>query len=463
MGGKSMATLPRSHAQVALQERSTMRHVPALAGALAALSTLALVPAPLAAQTGQTPPQVDGAELTAIRARAGQVVEVINGRTEPADVFTPGFRAAVADAQLKALSASLTTQFGPAQDVALLSPDNGTRAVLHIRFERGLAKGSIAIDPAAENRVSELVFTSVDALAVAGDTPEKIAADLAALPGSVNAWFAPLDGSAPLIGLNAETTLALGSAFKLYVLAALAEDVKAGRRKWSDVVPLTEKSYPSGQLQDWPKGSPVTLHTLASLMISISDNTATDELIMVLGRKRILKLMRDSGHADPAANDPFLTTRELFMLKADPVLAAQWRSGDEAAQAGAIGALAARTNPPLDDINAAFGNGPKAIDIEWFASPADLAKLFAHMRRTADPKVFEIMAINPSATPAIKANWDYIGYKGGSEPGVINLTWLLTDNQGHDWVLTLGWNNPAAVVDDGKLQGIAQRILLLPR
>jgi hypothetical protein len=46
---------------------------------------------------------------------------------------------------------------------------------------------------------------------------------------------------------------------------------------------------------------------------------------------------------------------------------------------------------------------------------------------------------------------------------VLNLTWLLTDKAGRDWVLTLGWNNPAAVLDEDKLKGIAQRILLLPR
>jgi hypothetical protein len=336
------------------------------------------------------------------------------------------------------------------------------QAALEIRFERGIAKGAIAIDESEDLRISELLFTSVDSLTVAGDTPEQIAADLAALPGHVNAWFGPLGGD-PVITRNAGQPLALGSAFKLYVLAALAEDVKAGRRTWSDVVALTEKSYPSGQMQDWPQGAPVTLHTLASLMISISDNTATDALILELGRKRILGLMRDSGHASPAANSPLLTTRELFMLKADPALATQWRSGGKDGREAAIGTLAGRTDPPLEEITAAFGNGPKAIDIEWFASPADLAKLFAHMRRTADPKVFEIMAINPSATPAIKAQWDYIGYKGGSEPGVLNYTWLLQDETGRDHILTLGWNNPAAVLDEGKLFAIAQRILLLPR
>ncbi len=402
------------------------------------------------------------AEPTALEARSLQVVEVLNGEVQPDEVFTPAFRAAIADAQIKALSANLTAQFGRALEVSLLDPREGTRASLEIRFERGIAKGGIALDPADNNRINELRFTSVDSLAVAGDTPEKIAADLAALPGSVNAWFGPLGGT-PLISRNPDQRLALGSAFKLYVLAALAEDVEAGRRKWSDVAVLTEKSYPSGQLQDWPKGSPVTLHTLASLMISISDNTATDQLIAVLGKDRILKLMKDSGHSDVLLNHPFLTTYELFVLKTlDEGTREQWRQGGRGT--ASIGTMIAGMVPPtLDEINAAFAHGPKAIDLEWFASPSDMAKLFAHMRKTADPKAFAIMAINPSATDAIKANWGTIGFKGGSEPGVLNLTWLLTDKAGRDWVLTLGWNNPGAVVDEGKLEAIAQRILLLPR
>lgn len=425
-----------------------------------ALMLAAAATCPAIAQTPAV--EAQPAEPTALEARSLQVVELLNGEVQPEEVFSAGFRAAIADAQIKALSASLTAQFGRALEVSLLTPRDGTRAALEIRFERGLAKGGIAVDPAENNRVSELRFTSVDAVAVAGDTPEAIAADLAALPGSVNAWFGPL-GGAPVIARNADQPLALGSAFKLYVLAALAEDVKAGRRKWSDVVPLTEKSYPSGQLQGWPKGSPVTLHTLAGLMISISDNTATDQLIKVLGEDRILKAMKDSGHSDPGANTPFLTTRELFVLKASEAGTIEsWRTGS-AAEREVLRVVTAAEDPSLDAINAAFAHGPKAIDIEWFASPADLAKLFAHMRRTADPKAFAIMGINPSATDAIKANWRYVGFKGGSEPGVLNLTWLLTDKAGRDWVLTLGWNNAAAVVDQGKLEAIAQRILLLPR
>lgn len=47
---------------------------------------------------------------------------------------------------------------------------------------------------------------------------------------------------------------------------------------------LGEKSLPGGILQNWPKGAPLTLHTLAGLMISQSDNTAADTLLEILGR-----------------------------------------------------------------------------------------------------------------------------------------------------------------------------------
>ena len=426
------------------------------------LALAALIAVPGAAIAQPAPAATKATAQTPLEARADQVIGVINGTLAPDAVFSEAFLAAVPPAQLNSVSASLTAQFGQAVAVDLLDPRDGTRAVLHVRFERGLAKGSIAIAPDEGNRVSELLFTAFDSLAVAGDTPAAITADLAALPGSVNAWFAPLDGGAPTILIGADKPLALGSTFKLYVLAALAEDVKADRRKWTDVAALTEKSYPSGRLQDWPQGAPLTLHSLASLMISISDNTATDQLIAVLGKARILKLMMDSGHADPGANDPFLTTRELFMMKGGPdSRVAAYRAGDAAVRSAILDSLANQT-VSLDAVNAGFAAGPKALDIEWFASPADLAKLLAYMRRTADPAGFEIMAINPSATPAILANWNYLGFKGGSEPGVINLTWLLTDKAGRDHLLTLGWNNPVAAVDEGKLETIAQRILLLP-
>ncbi len=73
--------------------------------------------------------------------------------------------------------------------------------------------------------------------------------------------------------LDAGKSIPLGSAFKLYVLSALAPDVEAGKRKWTDSIAIEEnkKSLPSGDLQNQPAGTKLTLQDDAAKMISISD------------------------------------------------------------------------------------------------------------------------------------------------------------------------------------------------
>jgi beta-lactamase class A len=378
----------------------------------------------------------------------------------PDEVFSPAFLATVPPAQLNGLAAQLTAQFGRAVAVERLIPTSATEAVLEIRMEKAIGKGTIAINPADNDKIVGLLFTTFEPI---DDSVSNIEADLSALPGSVNAYFAPLDGGDPVISMNADQPSALGSTIKLYVLAALGQEIAEGKRSWIDVIPLTAKSYPSGQMQDWPGGSPTTLHTLASMMISISDNTATDQLIAELGPKRVLKAMRDSDHSSPERNDPLLTTLNLFELKASgPDTVAAWRNGDRKARAELLDNL---TNVGLSEaaVQAAFSAGPNALDIEWYASPRDLAKLFNFMRRNADSGVFPILEISPSVPAGVRSEWAYVGYKGGSEPGVLNLTWVLKDKAGKWHILTLGWNNPQGNVDETALELLAQRILSLPR
>ena len=101
----------------------------------------------------------------------------------------------------------------------------------------------------------------------------------------------------------------MGSAFKLAVLSTLQDQIQAGTHAWNDVVTLKPewKSLPSGILQGWPDDAPLTLQTLATLMISQSDNTATDALIAVVGREAV--------EAKTEHNRPFLTTREAFLTQ----------------------------------------------------------------------------------------------------------------------------------------------------
>ena len=117
-----------------------------------------------------------------------------------------------------------------------------------------------------------------------------------------------------------------------------------------------------------------------------------------------------------------------------------------------------------DTVIARFDNRtPNRIDtIEWFASVEDTRQL---LRALAGPEMVEaraIMAINPGLPRASFKGWDYVGFKGGSEPGVLNLTWLLRGQDGSWHMLTLHWNDTQAPVEEARLLGIAQRVLALP-
>lgn len=399
-----------------------------------------------------------------IELRSGQVVDLINGELEAAieEIFTPQFLAAVPPSQLSAISMQLSSQFGRAVAVEQVNPSNGVRAEIAIRMERAIAKGGIAIDPAQDHRISELLFQSFEPL---DDGAEKILADLRALPGTTNALVAKLgqDGRLePILAHNADTQLALGSTFKLYVLSALAHDIAAGRRDWDDVVQLSVKSFPSGQMQDWPQGAPVTLQTLATMMISISDNTATDQLIAVLGRERIEQELVAAQNSDPSRSIPFLTTRELFTIRGlGEEFSTRYRNADERARRAMLAELS-QTAVAEDRIRAAFtGQTPGAIDIEWFASPEDLARLYARILSSGETTALDIMAVAPSMSDGQRASWQRAGFKGGSEPGVLNLTWLLTGRDGAHYIVTVGSNNADAPVAESTLRLIGSRMLAL--
>ncbi|MEM9311908.1 MAG: serine hydrolase [Pseudomonadota bacterium] len=428
---------------------------------LAILIAIALPADNAKAQSHDPTPSSEAAAMTPLETRANEVVAVLNGDDDGEAIFAPVFLNAVPLDQLAALSRQLTDQFGPALGVEDVTPSGETVALVTVRMERAIGQLNLSIDPSDDNRINGLRLLEFKPT---GDTIDKVTADLKALDGKVSAYFGPLyDGKATL-SLNPKAQMPLGSAMKLYVLGALGQEIAQGTRSWNDVVTLDTKSFPSGQMQNWPKGSPVTLHTLASLMISISDNTATDQLVNLLGRETIEAYMAQTGHSAPALNTPWITTRELFLIKGGSSETLEAYSNGPVAERAAILETLEENPATLEQINAKLAAGPVAIEsVEWFANAADLAGLFRMMRRNSDPEALRIMAINPALPPSVTDQWGYVGFKGGSETGVLNMTWLLVDLQGKDWVLTLSWANSDKPVETQTLLLIAQRILSLKR
>ena len=101
--------------------------------------------------------------------------------------------------------------------------------------------------------------------------------------------------------------------------------------------------------------------------------------------------------------------------------------------------------------------------VEWFASAADLVRTMDWLRRHGDEATRAILAINPGVGPAVTGDLAYAGYKGGSEPGVLNLSWLVHNRAGAWLVVTGSWNNSAATVEETRFLGLMSRAVQLVR
>jgi beta-lactamase class A len=196
-------------------------------------------------------------------------------------------------------------------------------------------------------------------------------------------------------------------------------------------------------------------------MISVSDNTATDNLLSVAGRDAVEAEVAASGHSDAALMVPFMSAREMGVLKTGGDVEA-YRVADAA---GRLALLEATAESEIDmfEFMMVFTGSPKAIDIEWLASGEDVANLMRRIRELDDPTAREVMAVNTSIPDNLSGDWQYIGFKSGSEPGVINLSWLLQDHAGEWHGVTLSWNNTDAAVDRQAFKALAMRAIALAR
>ena len=373
--------------------------------------------------------------------------------TDVAGQFDAAFLAQEPAAQVVVLAQQLA--FGAPFSVADYAPsaDNSARAV----FEGRLAtlKVSIAVGAASPNLITSLEF-----IVTSNPTPTATWAQLdAAVAGlapkhSLYAGEITASGCQPIHTLNAGQTLATGSTFKLFVLGELARQIQAGKASWDETLAVRDdwKSLSDGTMDNEKAGTTHTLLEYAQQMISISDNTAADHLIRRLGRQNVEANMAAMGLADPSRNIPFLTTRDLFVLKAtkNATLRQQYLAADAAGRRALLDGPVAAS--PIASTDFDDWTTPRDIDtLEWFASTGDLCSAMAALHQTAGKpglsQIQDILTINPAmdVDPSV---WTYVGFKGGSEPGVLQMTWLLRRADNRWFAVSLTLDDPTTAKDN---------------
>ncbi|NUN50028.1 MAG: serine hydrolase [Candidatus Brocadiae bacterium] len=364
-------------------------------------------------------------------------------------LFTAEFLAQVPAPRLRQMCIEMWKRAGAVTGIERVETEGETSGQFAFRFTNGAVHDvTLSVEAKKPHRIHTLWIGPPRKFI---DSLDAVAAELKTLPGTVSFCVRRLgDDPGTIASHNAGEPLAIGSAFKLYVLGALA----ASGRKPDETVALREdwKSLPSGVLHTWPAGTPLTLQSLAVQMISISDNTATDHLLHALGRKAVEEMLAPMGNAHADRSVPFLSTLELFKLRSSPRLRRAWLKADGQGRR----AMLEKEVRDYDRAKVKVWTKPGAISrIEWFASADDLCSAMEWFRTGNSPAALEALSVNRGLRIS-RERFPWCGFKGGSEPGVVNMTYLLRRADGAWFALACTWNNPDAPVDETRLFGLVQ-------
>ena len=116
-------------------------------------------------------------------------------------------------------------------------------------------------------------------------------------PGDIGVYVHHIE-SGMAIGVDESTPYGMASTYKVPILVELMSRVDAGELSLDDrvAVQAEDQHIGSGLLSTlWAPGIEMSLHNLATFMIILSDNSATDMLIDRLGADRITARMRALG------------------------------------------------------------------------------------------------------------------------------------------------------------------------
>ncbi len=320
---------------------------------------------------------------------------------------------------------------------------------------------NLEVDSAGQ--ISELLLQPAGSTATMPPTPTSwsgVEQQVKSVAPQVEMLVAKVSGGScqPVQAINPGTAAPLGSAFKLYVLDALARAVAGGKVSWNQQLTVTSqlKSLPSGSLQNDPDGTKVTVRQAADDMISQSDNTAANMLLALVGPAAVEQAATQTGMANPGLDKPFLSTRELFVLKLIdwPTLANRYLAASPAGkQALLTSTIDQVPYSTLTAANTAAWTSPRDISsLEWFASPTDICRVYASLAAlAAQPGLAPVsgaLSINNGDLDLDTSQWKSVWFKGGSEPGVLTLNYLAATTSGQSYVVSVLAANPKAAISE---------------
>jgi len=128
---------------------------------------------------------------------------------------------------------------------------------------------------------------------------ERLAKIAASFPGKVGIFVRNIE-TGEETGVNSNDQFPMASTYKVAVMVQVFREAEAGRLSLAERVPLSEadRRLGSGLLPYMSAGLNPTIHDLVLLMITLSDNEATDLLLKRVGAKNVTAMLRQLGIQD---------------------------------------------------------------------------------------------------------------------------------------------------------------------
>ncbi len=133
---------------------------------------------------------------------------------------------------------------------------------------------------------------------------KRIRAELASYDGTMALYADDLKGT--IISIDAEEKFETASTIKTYILACLFDEIEKGNASLSELIKYEEKHLVvgSGVLRSLDPGLSLRVKDVATLMIIVSDNVATNIMIDYLGLQTINDCIQKLGCKDTILHNP---------------------------------------------------------------------------------------------------------------------------------------------------------------
>ena len=193
-------------------------------------------------------------------------------------------------------------------------------------------------------------------------------------PGTIGVYARNIETGAE-VTYKSDDRFPMASVYKIPIMVQVFREVDAGRLSLTDRIELNEadKRLGSGLFMYMTPGLKPTLHDLLTMMIVVSDNTATDKLFGIVGAQNVNAMLGTLGIKDVRVDRPTSDIIADWLAYGDPA----FRKLTLAQMVSNPGVFGSFTREQMEKGDKLFVDDPRD-----HASPRGIAELLAKIFRS---------------------------------------------------------------------------------